>query len=94
MSVDAAEPPSFIKPPEAITKAAVSQDITLVCEVFGAPDPKITWKRYRQNGDGQTWLEVVPGPPKFRINKQGHLTILVHIAFLVPLNSASLVFCG
>ncbi|ELT99433.1 hypothetical protein CAPTEDRAFT_120325, partial [Capitella teleta] len=71
-----AEAPSFIRAPDAVTKAAVSQDITLICEAFGAPDPEITWKRWREDDSGQKYLELVPGPPKFRKNQKNHLTII------------------
>ena len=71
-----AEPPSFIKAPEASTKVAEGQTITLVCEAFGAPDPKFTWKRYKEV-DGKEKEVPMEGPPKFRINKKGHLTIRV-----------------
>ena len=40
-----AEPPSFIDTLPAVTKIAESQTVVLVCRVFGAPKPVITWKK-------------------------------------------------
>jgi hypothetical protein len=75
MSFSSAEPPSFISAPKAVTKAAVSQDVTIECEAFGSPDPEITWIRRReQNGNID---EVLPLGSKFRKNKKNHFTIMV-----------------
>ena len=43
-----AEPPSFIEKPARVTKVAEEQTATLVCRVFGAPNPKITWFRGKE----------------------------------------------
>jgi len=45
----AAEPPSFINTLPSVTKIAESQTAVLVCQVFGAPKPVITWKKDEEN---------------------------------------------
>jgi len=63
-----AEPPSFINTLPTVTKIAESQTAVLVCQVFGAPKPVITWKmedtdvimggRFRKDNNGNLHITV------------------------------------
>jgi len=64
-----AEPPSFIEIPAGVTKVAEEQTATLVCRVFGAPDPKITWYR----GKEQDRIKVTDA--RFEKQQNGDLII-------------------
>ena len=66
-----AEPPSFIEIPAGVTKVAEEQTATLVCRVFGAPDPKITWYR----GKEQDRIKVTDA--RFEKQQNGDLIIRV-----------------
>ena len=59
-----AEPPTFISKPQSVVKVAEGQDITIVCGVYGAPKPVVTWSK-----DGE---EVQEGS-RFSINTQGKI---------------------
>jgi len=63
-----AEPPSFINTLPSVTKIAETQTAVLVCDVFGAPKPVITWKkdddavilggRFRKENSGNLHITV------------------------------------
>jgi len=63
-----AEPPSFINTLPSVTKIAETQTAVLVCDVFGAPKPVITWKkdddavilggRFRKENNGNLHITV------------------------------------
>ena len=63
-----AEPPSFINTLPSVTKIAERQTAVLICQVFGAPKPVITWKkdehsviiggRFRKENNGNLHISV------------------------------------
>lgn len=77
-----AEPPSFINTLPSVTKIAESQTATLVCQVFGAPKPVITWKKDENS--------VIIGG-RFRKENSGNLLISVSIFEFLP--SVCTVYC-
>jgi len=68
-----AEPPSFINTLPSVTKIAESQTAVLVCHVFGAPKPVITWKKDES--------DVIIGG-RFRKENNGNLHIVVSNCYL------------
>jgi len=76
-----AEPPSFINTLPTVTKIAESQTAVLICQVFGAPKPVITWKkdehavimdgRFRQENNGNLHISV-----------SSYCTVLAFLIFL------------
>jgi len=69
-----AEPPSFINTLPTVTKIAESQTAVLICQVFGAPKPTITWKK--EDEEVKSISEVVLGG-RFRKEHSGNLRITV-----------------
>src|SRR6218665_19630 len=76
-----AELPSFIDAPQAVVKVAEGQNVTLTCQVFGAPKPVITWKK---TDIGST----APSKPvigdRFILENSGNLRILVLSLEILP----------
>ena len=68
----AAEPPSFINTLPSVTKIAEGQTAVLICQVFGAPKPIITWMkdeddvilggRFRKENNGNLHISVSNWP--------------------------------
>ena len=59
-----AEAPTFISKPQAIVKVAEGQEVTIACEVYGAPKPAIQWSHNE--------VDIEEGD-RFSVNMQGKI---------------------
>ena len=69
-----AEPPSFSNVPQEEVQTTEGADIEIICNGFGSPRPRISWRKNKLD---------LPDNVRYRVLKKGNLRILVRLCLTV-----------